>query len=195
MQLLLLHQPFDFTRTGGVWVINDKIFDVFKPEVTFRKGDPEIWRLRNHSGGWAHPIHIHMEKGRILSIDGKTPPPHMRGRKDVYDLQPGMKMEIFIRFRDFNGKYVMHCHNVIHEDHAMMLRFDVVGDEEVITANTDTPPTIALNQPVANAGNKTGSIEANVIGNNAAISRVEFFYGSTLLATATKAPYRPTWRI
>ena len=30
-----------------------------------------------------------------------------------------------MRFRDWLGRYVMHCHNVIHEDHAMMLRFDV----------------------------------------------------------------------
>ena len=28
-------------------------------------------------------------------------------------------------FRDFTGKYVMHCHNVVHEDHAMMIRFDI----------------------------------------------------------------------
>ena len=31
-----------------------------------------------------------------------------------------------MRFRDWTGRYVMHCHNVIHEDHAMMVRF-VVG--------------------------------------------------------------------
>jgi FtsP/CotA-like multicopper oxidase with cupredoxin domain len=33
-----------------------------------------------------------------------------------------------MRFRDFYGKYPIHCHNVLHEDHEMMLRFDVVGD-------------------------------------------------------------------
>jgi len=31
-----------------------------------------------------------------------------------------------VKFRDFLGRYVMHCHNVVHEDHAMMIRFDLV---------------------------------------------------------------------
>ena len=32
--------------------------------------------------------------------------------------------------RIFLGRYPLHCHNVLHEDHAMMLRFDIepVGD-------------------------------------------------------------------
>ncbi len=33
---------------------------------------------------------------------------------------------VFFRFRDMKGRYVMHCHNSVHEDHAMMIRFDVV---------------------------------------------------------------------
>jgi FtsP/CotA-like multicopper oxidase with cupredoxin domain len=37
-------------------------------------------------------------------------------------------VKIFVRFRDFTGKYPLHCHNVIHEDHAMMARYDVVDD-------------------------------------------------------------------
>jgi len=32
---------------------------------------------------------------------------------------------VFFRFRDMKGRYVMHCHNVVHEDHAMMIRFDI----------------------------------------------------------------------
>jgi len=31
-----------------------------------------------------------------------------------------------VKFRDYTGPYVMHCHNVVHEDHAMMVRFDLV---------------------------------------------------------------------
>ena len=31
-----------------------------------------------------------------------------------------------MRWPDFLGKYVMHCHNVVHEDHAMMIRWDIV---------------------------------------------------------------------
>jgi FtsP/CotA-like multicopper oxidase with cupredoxin domain len=47
-------------------------------------------------------------------------------RKDTVLLAPNAEVKVYMRFRDFMGKYVMHCHNVVHEDHAMMIRFDVV---------------------------------------------------------------------
>jgi len=47
-------------------------------------------------------------------------------RKDTLRLGPNDEAKIYMRFRDFMGKYVVHCHNVVHEDHAMMVRFDVV---------------------------------------------------------------------
>ncbi|MNF83050.1 hypothetical protein D3C84_653640 [compost metagenome] len=39
-------------------------------------------------------------------------------------------MRVFLRFRDFVGKYVMHCHNMIHEDHMMMVRWDIKADDD-----------------------------------------------------------------
>ena len=67
-----------------------------------------------------------MEEGRILSRNGKPPPPHERGRKDVFVLNPGEEVRVYIRFRDYLGRYVMHCHNLIHEDHDMMVQFEIV---------------------------------------------------------------------
>ncbi|BCL74571.1 spore coat protein A [Jeongeupia sp. HS-3] len=120
---------WEFERKNGMWVINDKVVDLRAPRIKIKRGSAEIWELVNDSGGWAHPIHIHFEEGRILkkSIEGvEIPiPPHERGRKDVFVLEPNMTIRIFLRFRDFTGKYVMHCHNLIHEDHAMMLRWDI----------------------------------------------------------------------
>jgi FtsP/CotA-like multicopper oxidase with cupredoxin domain len=88
-------------------------------------GAREVWVLRS-KGNWSHPIHIHFEEGRILSRNGKPPPVHERGRKDVYVIGPGEELRVYIQFRDYTGKYMMHCHNLIHEDHAMMVRWDVV---------------------------------------------------------------------
>ena len=59
-----------------------------------------------------------------MSRNGK-PTPHEMGRKDVYVLEPNEEVRAFTRFRDFLGKYRMHCHNLIHEDHAMMIRWDI----------------------------------------------------------------------
>ena len=53
-----------------------------------------------------------------------------RGRKDVARLEFNEEMELAFRFRDFKGKYPIHCHNTVHEDHSMMLVFEIadVGD-------------------------------------------------------------------
>jgi FtsP/CotA-like multicopper oxidase with cupredoxin domain len=122
---------FDFDRSGGLWTINEQLFDAENPRHTVDQGRAEIWELVNMDDGWHHPIHIHFEEGRILQkvVEGRVVaiPPHERGRKDVCVLPggPNTMTRVFIRFRDFTGKYPMHCHNLIHEDHAMMLRFDV----------------------------------------------------------------------
>jgi FtsP/CotA-like multicopper oxidase with cupredoxin domain len=120
---------FEFTRKNGLWMINDQLADVNSPRLTINKGAGEIWELVNSSGGWSHPVHIHFEEGRILSrtVNGISVPvpAHERGRKDVYPLDKDSSMRLFMRFRDFAGKYVMHCHNTVHEDHAMMLRWDI----------------------------------------------------------------------
>jgi FtsP/CotA-like multicopper oxidase with cupredoxin domain len=89
--------------------------------------DGEVWTIIN-TGGWAHPVHIHHEEFQILWRNGKAPLDNEKSKKDVLRLDPGQEVQIYLRFRDFLGKYPIHCHNVVHEDHSMMLRFDVVGD-------------------------------------------------------------------
>jgi FtsP/CotA-like multicopper oxidase with cupredoxin domain len=113
-----------------MWSINGRFFDLFAPTASPAKGSMEIWELTNIDDGWQHPIHIHFEEGRILSksINGVAVPipPAERGRKDVYVVGENMTIRVLLRFRDFTGKHLMHCHNLTHEDHAMMLRWDIV---------------------------------------------------------------------
>lgn len=119
-------RTFEFERTNGAWAVNDEFFDPSVSVANPTQNTAEIWTLTNDSGGWSHPIHIHMEEFRILSINGRQPRPHLVSRKDVVELGENTEVEVFIRFRDFLGRYPMHCHNTVHEDHAMMVRFDVV---------------------------------------------------------------------
>jgi hypothetical protein len=49
------------------------------------------------------------------------------------------QVEIFMRFRDFKGKYLIHCHNMNHEDTTMMVRWDIVGDDEGDLATNANP--------------------------------------------------------
>jgi FtsP/CotA-like multicopper oxidase with cupredoxin domain len=57
-------------------------------------------------------------------------------RKDVTTLQFDEDATLFFRFRDFRGDWPMHCHNTIHEDHAMMLLFQV---QPGVIDNNDEP--------------------------------------------------------
>jgi manganese oxidase len=112
------------------------------------KGSVEIWTLNQEEdaeglnevpGGWTHPVHIHFEEGQILSRDGKPPPAWERwARKDIYNLGrlASGNARVALRFSDFLGTYVEHCHNTQHEDHAMLMRFDVnrPGDPMLIRA-------------------------------------------------------------
>ncbi len=92
-------------------------------------GTVEIWQITS-GGGWSHPIHVHFEEGIILTRGGEPPPEWEKwARKDVYRLGPQddstNEVEFAIHFREFAGTYMEHCHNTQHEDHAMLLRWDI----------------------------------------------------------------------
>ncbi len=102
----------------------------------------EIWHLVSDSGGWAHPVHIHFEEGQILSRDGKPPPIWERwARKDMYNVGRlfSNDVKVALRFGDFLGTYVEHCHNTQHEDFAMMLRFDVKNPADPMLIRSPLP--------------------------------------------------------
>ena len=92
-----------------------------------RFGTREIWTLKNGGGGWDHPIHIHFEEGQVLARDGSASnvPAWEKGRKDVYRLRPGGSITITMQFRDWGGMFMEHCHNTVHEDNAMLLRWEI----------------------------------------------------------------------
>jgi manganese oxidase len=90
-------------------------------------GTREVWTLQNGGGGWDHPIHIHFEEGQILARNGKASnvPAWEKGRKDVYRLRPGGSVTLTMQFRDWGGMFMEHCHNTVHEDNAMLVRWEI----------------------------------------------------------------------
>jgi FtsP/CotA-like multicopper oxidase with cupredoxin domain len=123
---------FRFERGNGQWQINGRFFDCDNVRFRVKKNTAEKWVLQNNSGGWQHPIHIHVEEFQVLSRNGRPAQGVERSRKDVVRLGHNEEIEIFMRFRDFVGRYPQHCHNTVHEDHAMMLRWDIdeIGDQK-----------------------------------------------------------------
>ena len=119
------NRTWKFERVNGAWVVNGNIFDANVVSATVRRNTSEVWTLQGGSGWW-HPVHIHFEEHQILSRNGVAFALPYEGRKDVCLLRGGETAVLYFRFRDWLGKYPMHCHNVVHEDHAMMIRWDLV---------------------------------------------------------------------
>ncbi|WP_087872124.1 multicopper oxidase family protein [Arthrobacter globiformis] len=126
------------------WLINGKPFDPAAvaaslknpagraPLAQQRKGSFNLWEVRNGGGGWVHPFHLHMEEHRTVMRNGKDvtrsgDPGHPDdvSREDVAALDPGESVILYRGFRDFVGPYVAHCHNLAHEDHAMMFGWSI----------------------------------------------------------------------
>lgn len=88
-------------------------------------GDTEVWEIENKSGGWFHPVHIHLIDFKVLSRNGKAPFAYELGPKDVVYVGEGEKVRLIMKFGPHRGKYMVHCHNLPHEDHDMMHQFSV----------------------------------------------------------------------
>jgi spore coat protein A len=118
---------FEFHRSGGpYWSINSKIFDPRRDDARPLIDTNEDWVLVNDSGGWGHPVHIHLGRFKIMSIQGRQPRPgELNGFKDVVWLGPNQTIKVRHQFWNFNDRFVFHCHNGSHEDFDMMSQFNV----------------------------------------------------------------------
>ena len=121
-----VRRQFEFARSQGGWVVNGELWDQNRIVAQPRLDETEIWTLKNGGGGWWHPIHIHLALFEIIRRNGAPPPAWERAFKDTASLGPGDEVDVRIKFSDFRGRYVFHCHNIEHEDMAMMARFDTV---------------------------------------------------------------------
>jgi manganese oxidase len=142
-------RTFDFNKGGATddepWTIRTDGgqalgMDPHRITMTPTVGAVEIWHLKG-SGGWAHPVHIHFEEGQILSRGGNAPPLWEAGaRKDMFRLSTfsdsTLLVSVAIRFREFAGTYMEHCHNTTHEDHAMLLRWDLKNPGSAVAIPT-----------------------------------------------------------
>jgi FtsP/CotA-like multicopper oxidase with cupredoxin domain len=104
------------------------------PKAQQKKGSFNLWELRNGGGGWVHPFHLHMEEHRTVMRNGtdvtrrNSDPVHPDdySREDLVALDPGESVIVYRGFRTFTGPYVAHCHNLMHEDHAMMFGWEII---------------------------------------------------------------------
>ncbi|MEU6999734.1 multicopper oxidase domain-containing protein [Nonomuraea sp. NPDC046570] len=114
---------FDFRRTGAAWTINGRSYRPGVPLARPRLGTTEVWRF---TSDFHHPVHVHLAHFQVLSRNGRAPAATDAGWKDTVDVRPYEVVEVLVRFEGYRGLYMIHCHNLEHEDMAMMADFEIV---------------------------------------------------------------------
>lgn len=137
-------RPFRLRMDGaGTWFINEWNFlrDGHAPMFSVKRGTHEVWEFRNHMTSMPHPMHVHGLQFRVVSR--RISPPDVRagvvapeglgpqdlGSTDTVVVWPGEVVRIAMDFtQPFRGvqRYMLHCHNLEHEDRGMMATFAVV---------------------------------------------------------------------
>ncbi len=119
-----VRREWRFTRgaVGGHagWTVNGLPFDPSRVDARPRLGDVETWRFVSDLH---HPVHVHLDPFQVLARGGHAPRPSDSGWKDTVDLRPAEVVDVAVRFTGHRGRYLIHCHNLEHEDMAMMAAF------------------------------------------------------------------------
>ena len=129
-------------QAKGKWRINGAAYDMKATPITVRRDSVEVWDIRNIPPTMPHPMHIHGFKFRVVSRrDGPEQQRRLAveknglaatdlGWKDTVLVWPGETVRIVTDFsHPFPGDqvYMIHCHNLEHEDGGMMLNLKVSG--------------------------------------------------------------------
>ncbi len=112
------------------------------PNVTLiqpRLGSVEEWNFTNHNND-EHPIHIHVNDFQVThyfdpttgletgpemwGVDNANVPAPAMGAEEAV-IQAGA-MSLRMKFDDFGGAFVMHCHRLNHEDNGLMALVNVI---------------------------------------------------------------------
>jgi FtsP/CotA-like multicopper oxidase with cupredoxin domain len=103
-------------------LINGKVFDANRVDIAAPLGATEIWDVENVAN-MDHPFHLHGFSFQVLDRDGVSEP--FPAWKDTVNVPPYSDVRFIVRYTDFPGKWMFHCHILDHEDHGMMAILEV----------------------------------------------------------------------
>jgi spore coat protein A len=115
----------NFATTGTPeWQMSGIGFDMERIDARPALGTTERWLFVNRSHR-THPMHLHGVHFRVLERSTGTPHPGERGWKDTVMVAIDETVIVQPRFAPYSGRYVFHCHNLEHQEKAMMLQMQV----------------------------------------------------------------------
>lgn len=110
----------------------DPAYGMFDPGYvnhTLELGTVERWTLRTDESmpAFHHPFHLHTNHFLVTHRNGvRLEPPVWQDTVDLVGGKPGDTVTVLVRFEDFTGRTVLHCHQLQHEDLGMMQLVDYV---------------------------------------------------------------------
>ncbi len=99
------------------FLINGKAFDMDRVDEVGTLNSLEIWRIEN-KGDMDHPFHLHGFQFQVLDRNGVPEP--FSSWKDTVNVRKGEVVRFIVRFNNYPGKRLFHCHILEHEDLGMM---------------------------------------------------------------------------
>jgi FtsP/CotA-like multicopper oxidase with cupredoxin domain len=127
------HLTFSEHPAQNRFFINGRRFDATRVDQVVRLGATEEWVIRNASQE-LHPFHLHVDDVQLIAVDGRRH--HARSLQDTVILPIGKTVRIRVRFRDYLGAFVYHCHILAHEDAGMMAIVEVTRTGRRASART-----------------------------------------------------------
>jgi FtsP/CotA-like multicopper oxidase with cupredoxin domain len=106
-----------------IYKVNGKPFDPTRVDEQVELGNVEEWTIYNVTPE-QHPFHLHVNDFQVVSVNDQ--PYNAAGLQDVVAIPANGKVVIRAPFMDYPGKFVLHCHILYHEDHAMMAVVEAV---------------------------------------------------------------------
>lgn len=165
---------FTLTMSGThpMHKINGLTFDINRIDWEVPLDSLEEWRIVNQTADF-HPMHAHGVQWQLYSRNGSTSlPPSDKGWKDTINLSPGETVRVMVRFTDYKGIYLFHCHNLEHEDDGMMLNFKVIDPIGIQQIGSEVPENFKLHQNYPNPFNPATKVKFDLpagLSNNTSI--------------------------
>jgi FtsP/CotA-like multicopper oxidase with cupredoxin domain len=101
----------------GQGLINGRTMDMSRVDVRARLGALEVWTIENLVA-MDHPFHLHGFQFQVLDRNGVPEP--FPSWKDTVNVPKHETVRLIVKFADYPGKWMFHCHILDHEDHGMM---------------------------------------------------------------------------
>ncbi|MBM4826389.1 multicopper oxidase domain-containing protein [Streptomyces actuosus] len=110
----------------------DPAYGLFDPGYvnhTLRLGAVERWTVRTDESvpAHSHPFHLHTNQVLLTHRNGRRlDPPVWHDTIGLTGGRPGESATFLVRYEDFTGRSMAHCHQLQHEDLGMMQNVDYV---------------------------------------------------------------------